>query len=267
MMDKQHKEELQQNDLKEFLTHFDRFVSKHGKSLVVFILLIAAVIFVSRWYRTKDLVAQESAWADIAAATTPASLEIAAQTHADLPGAASFALLSAADQLYFETVVGTAGDVPDATNPRLSPEKLKKLSDRVVPLYQQVIDAPQAHETSLYRLNARLGLAATLTTLGEFDEAGEQYDLVIEEAGSFKVLATHAEFKKKNLKELTDPIVFQAPKAPLPDLIGPLGTPLLETPPGNFAPTPAEQPTTAPTETPAPAPAKADTQPATAPAQ
>lgn len=254
MMDKQHKEELEQNDLKEFLTHLDRFFSKHGKLVFAIVLLTAAAVFAARWYRTKDIKALDGAWSDIAAATTPASLASAAQTHSNLPGASNFALLAAANLWYDEVVNGVAGDTPDATQPRLSPQRLEQLTERVKPLYEQVINAPQAHEPSLPRLNARLGLAATLTTLGEFDQARAQYDLVIKEAGEYRALADHAEAKKAQLKSLVEPIVFAEPEAPLPGLLGPMGDQPFPELSGEGAPAPFELPTTKPAEAPAETP-------------
>ncbi len=257
MMDKQHKEELEQNDLREFLTHLGEFWQKHSMTILVVVLVAVAAYVLTNWYRTKDRKNQEAAWTEIYVAETPAAYSSAANTHAKLPGASGYALLNAADQMYGEVVYGIEpGTVPDATVPRLSEEKVKKLSTEVVPLYEKVINGPHAHEPSLVKLNARFGLAATLTSIGQINEAGEQYDLIIAEAGVYKTLASIAESKKERLSQLAGTIAFAAPAPalslpPVPDTLG--GTkPFPDSPTieGLTPPKPVEAPTTQPAETP-----------------
>ncbi len=213
-MDKQHKEELQQNDLQEFITHFGTFWSRHGTSILVVILVALGTAVAVNYFKTREAKANDAARAELAGLlsndptqqTSPEAKILFANDHADQPGFANHALLAAATQLHNEALTGD--NTPDPTLTELSEETTKRL-EAAAKQYRKIIDNPQAAEPSVYKLKARLGLASVYTTLGDTDNAAKQYQLVQDEAGGFTSFAATAKRKADQLEDLAQPLSFR----------------------------------------------------------
>lgn len=203
---KTHKDELRQNDLAEFLTHLGPWCKRHQKDLIWsgLIVLVLVAFFGGRWYTNASAIAaQESAWDAVSGTALPQSLAQIAATYTDMPAVHNRALLNAADQLMREAVFGVepqAGGLP--ADVAEVPEESRGMIEQAIGYYQQVVAAPQPADPPLARVDARLGLAAAFTTLGEFDKAREQYQRVQKEAIG---LPNHQALAKLRLDELQDP--------------------------------------------------------------
>ena len=128
---------------------------------VLLALVIGSLIWlVTGWIERNRAIAQEDAWAEVAAATSPGAFEQVALSHDVVPARAS-ALLAAADLLLHE-----AAETQDADEAR---EALTKAET----LYGQV---RQLNVSSIYEINAAEGVAVVQASLGQHDEAIETFD-------------------------------------------------------------------------------------------
>lgn len=219
-MDKDHKEELQQNDLQEFLTNFGEWWARHGTTTLLVILVIVGGSTGYRWMKGRDARAKEAAWTALAQAGGPESLRRVAYEQEGDWGVSQMALLQAANVLQRDAMGMTSmqpGGGPDVTTTELSQETADQLM-QAAELYQQVIDTPaDTQGPSLMQLNARLGLAAVCVTLGEFDDATEHYEFVRSRSGHHKALSVLADAKIRELDALREPIAFAADPEPEPE--------------------------------------------------
>lgn len=220
-MDSEQRHELQENDLRHFLFHFNEWWKKHGTLMLLAILIVVAIVTGGRWYLGKDARERETAWGDFAGTTSPEGLQDVAGRNADRPGLANYAMLRASDQLGEQAMDTAATDNADGEKPK---DQTTRLMDRSIALAQQTIDAPQAPglagsgEPSLVKLNARLRLAANHETLAQWDLAKAQYEAVRKEAGPHKTLATLADLRLSRIASIEQPVTLpQAPPKPKAD--------------------------------------------------
>jgi len=214
-MDSEHRHELKENELLEFLRNFKEWWDKHGTRTLGTILIAIAVMGLATWwfglfgYPSRQARAREQAWTALASARSPEAKKQLAQTHRkDHPGLAAMALLSAADEIYGNALFGSyEGSGIDAT--RNSPSDATRAQlQRAAALYQQTLDTPAPGEPSAVHLNARLGLAAVHETLGNWDEAQRHYEATWKAAGPYRAIARLAEQRLADLDRRRQPITF-----------------------------------------------------------
>ena len=85
-MDSQHRHELKENDLAQFLANFGQWWGKYGNYLLVIVLVISVTVLGRRWMNASATTANEAAWSDLAYSTSPDTYQLIAQTH-DNPAA------------------------------------------------------------------------------------------------------------------------------------------------------------------------------------
>ncbi len=224
-MDSQERHELKQNDLYEFLTHFKQWWEKNGTGTLLIICCLLGGVVGYRWYSGREARFLNDAWSELAMAQEPEQMVRVAEDYPDTPVAAK-ALLRAADRLQEQALFGIPDETGNAPPRILNPEQTQQYRERAVKLYQNVLE--QGHsgdQPSLIALNARLGLAAAYESLGQFDQAEQQYRALQEEAGVHGILASKAAVGLEQLDELREPVIFpDAPPLPpapiLPETTG-----------------------------------------------
>jgi len=207
-MDADHRHELKENDLAEFLGNFGPWWAKHGNTLLIAVLVVAAVFFGKRFIESRNAAVLEEAWADLAQATSPESYRLVAQSH-ELPAVRALADLRGADLW----LAKAAAPMPDteptpqgsqAATPVLTAEQFL---DEAAMVYGRVANDPQAH--LVFKLNAHLGLAAVAESRQDWAQAQQQYTWVTEHAGpGYKVIAAQAKARQGQLDRLKRPVVF-----------------------------------------------------------
>jgi len=247
-MDSQHRHELHQNDLAEFLTHFREWWIKHGLRTLLIILVVVIVIFLrqTRSARVED--AHDSAWYDLAKATSPEAYLQVAKSH-DVPTIKTLAHLRAAD-LSLAKLTSGAGpadlDAPDGDQgAALTDEQRQRHLDQAEQGYSYVISDPEAHH--VMKLNAMLGLAALAESQGDWDAARQWYEQVQSKCSSgCDAIAAIAKSRTAALQRAAIPVVF-APDPPSPPEVEAAQAPEVEP-----AQAPEAKPAQAPEAEPAP---------------
>lgn len=204
-MDSQHRHELKENDLAEFLTNFGEWWSKHGKSLLITALVVGLGLGGYRMFKTKSSMAHENAWNDLATTSSPEAFRILAQEHGD-PAVRALAYRNAADLLL------AAARVPTEI-----PEQNEKMLVEAKQLYQKLLEqAPH----KVYKLNAMIGLANVAESRKQWDEAAETWQSTLQLASDeYPVITAQAKHRLEFLDRLKVP-VFLAPD-PLPEISQP----------------------------------------------
>ena len=223
-MDSEHRHELKENDLLEFIRDFKSWWAKHGTQTLLVILVAVLALTAYRYFRGKAARELDAAWSEYASVSTPEGRQQIAGAYVNYPGLSNLALLDAADETFGNALgIGRGIDPMPATSPGPSAEQAEQLR-KAAGLYQRVIDAPQPTEPSLYKLNARMGLAAVYETLGEWDKAAEQYRLTIQESGPYKNISAAADRALTTMADREQPVTF--PPAPVTEVTGaPEGAP------------------------------------------
>jgi len=195
-MDSEHRHELKENDLADFLAHFGQWWAKHGTKLLTVVLVLAVAFTGKRWYDMRTVAAKENAWRDLAETTSPEGYRSVALTH---PNAAvrALAYLRGADLLLANTAVGDDSDLAETS----------QTLDSAALMYEQVINDRQTH--LVYKLNAQLGLAAVAEGGRDWDAARQHYQSVIDQAGTqYTTIAKQAQARAAMLDRLEKPVVF-----------------------------------------------------------
>ena len=95
-MDSQHRHELQQSDLAEFIAHFGEWWRKHGFKTLLLLLIVVGAAFIYRTYRTGVANTHDRAWFDLDQATSADQYHGVAREH-DVPAIRALAHLRAGD--------------------------------------------------------------------------------------------------------------------------------------------------------------------------
>ena len=247
-MDAEHRHELHQNDLAEFLANFGEWWSKNGLRTLLIIFLAVGAVFLYRLHRTSAERAHDELWNDLALATSAAQYRGVAKSH-DNPTIQALAYLRAGDLELRKAIAPAEKPDVDETADDLA-ERRKKLLDAAEQDYNAVVDNPAAH--TAMKLNALLGLASVAESRSSWDEAKEIYQQIQEQASAgYEGIAKIALRRSEALDRAAVPVAF-APDPPPepaedPDSIGePEPQPSTETPddstPADPAPAPADTP-------------------------
>ena len=169
-MDTEHRHELKENDLAQFLANFGQWWSRHGFKSLLIVLVVLVIAVGWRVVRAKARQSQEQTWAELATTSSPSVFEVLGRNAARPAVARALANLRAAS-LYNDraSLPGAAGraEAEDAESAEAG------LLDRVEALIQMVLDDDQVPQ--LLKLNAWLIQGAAKETAGRFDQAKSCY--------------------------------------------------------------------------------------------
>jgi predicted negative regulator of RcsB-dependent stress response len=212
-MDSEHRHELKENDLEQFLRNFKEWWGKHGNFLLVVILLAVLVFGGVRLYRGRLRDLHNQAWSDLANATSPEVYRQVVSEH-DNPTVQALALLRAGDLQLQRATQPPQTDSLGQTKPEttLSPADRQAALEDATGLYQQVLQQDTA--PPLIKLNARVGLASIAEARKQWDQARELWEAVKKDAGdTLPVIRAQAEGRLAMLDQLKSPVEF-APDKP-----------------------------------------------------
>ncbi len=206
-MDAEHRHELKENDLAEFLANIGPWWSAHWRTVFTVVLVVAVVVGWWRWNRAQTLRQHEDAWGDLAFATSPESYRGVANTYDD-PTVQALANLRGADLLLASAANPTPPPEPSENDPDPPPAiPPDEALEAAAAMYQQVANQTSVH--LVYKLNASLGLAAVAEGQRNWDAARGHYQHAIEQAGStYPSIADQAQARLGMLDRLAHPIVF-----------------------------------------------------------
>lgn len=207
-MDSQERHELKQNDLQDFLENFGGFWKKWGNTILTTIAVLIIIFAGSKLYNDWQYSAKESAWVDLAGATSPQSADMVANEHSN-PTVQALAFLKAGDLFLAEA------SKPEPAEQRVLPvdgggdpveQERAQMLDNAASRYTTVLDLDVP---LVYPLNAKLGLAAVAENREAWDEAAGLYQQVIDQAGDrHATLSALAKAKMDMLPQLKRPVVF-----------------------------------------------------------
>lgn len=195
-MDSEHRHDLKENDLQEFLANFGEWRKKYGATVLMWVLLIAVVVVGWNFYHSYTRTTHDTAWDDLAGTTSPAGYQMIPADHSDKT-VRLLAELWGGDA-YLQSAVS-----PPTDDERFNAaEALGKAEEN----YQQVLASTQE---PLFRANAYLGLGAVAEARENFEQAAEYYDQAIAAAQpQYGALAQRAAQRKAMLARLAEPVVF-----------------------------------------------------------
>lgn len=219
-MDAEHRHELKENDLAEFITHFGQWWAQHGNKLLVALLLVVTVWGGKYWFDDRSQKKKEAAWLDLAQTTSPDGYRSVAMSYQN-PAVRALAYLRGADLLLTKAAVG-----PDnKPNGETAAEPAQTVDDTDAAaalesaelMYQAVLDDAGAHRA--YKLNAHLGLAAIAEGRSQWDQARDLYNAVIEQSGAgYATIREQAQMRIAMLERLKRPVVF-GPEPPAAETV------------------------------------------------
>lgn len=222
-MDSQHRHELQQNDLAEFLSHFQDWWEEHGFRALLYVLVILVVVFGVQNYKARQKAAHDQRWNELDSATSPAMYEAVARTY-DEPVIGALARLRGADLALSRAVGRKAEPMPDAGMGQLNIEPAAGEDDvdpdamltEAEAGYNAVLAMPDV--AIAIKLNAMLGLASVAESRRDFDAARQTYDDIQAKAGpGYENFADMAKRRAAALDRIAEPVVLGKDPQPEPD--------------------------------------------------
>lgn len=204
---------IEGNDLAEFLMNFKTWWGKHGSRVLTLALVVLVVLLGKQLLDKRSKGAFEAAWGALAQTTSPeGALELA--TSYDDATFRAKARLRAGDLF-------VAGAAKLAAEAATQPAQSKTVDARGLALknaaevYQQVVS--DTSTPAVFRLHARFGLATAAEAADQFKDAGEQYTLIQQEAGSeYPALRQLAAAHLAYLDRLAKPVRFGPEPTPPP---------------------------------------------------
>lgn len=219
-MDTEHRHDLEQNDLEQFLAHFKEWWSKWGNSILTAVLVVLLVVVVWRFIENRRAAIEEQNLSGLYTETSPEGMRDFARGVSD-PAVQARAYLRAADMLLIRAslpaaATGSISD-PDAQTPAPAEREPRSELEEALAIYQQVATTKGVHP--VVRLNAELGRAAVIEGLMGLagsdraaslrKEAGEVYTSIATEAApSYPAIAARARQRRALLDELARPMIF-----------------------------------------------------------
>jgi len=222
-MDPRLQQELEQNDLANFIAGFSTWWGKHGTKVLAVILLLALTILIKRWYDRRQEETLENMWgmSGLAGTTVPRSLMELAEQYDD-PTFRALAYLKAGNLQLKAAIIPPAPPrattQPAASQPEpLTPAKCKELLNEAAGAFQKVLNLTPA--SAMLRYNASLGLAAVYETQGQWDQAGALYTTLQKDAAPrYQAIAEQAAYLLKTLATRRTAVVFAAKPLTLPTM-------------------------------------------------
>jgi hypothetical protein len=215
-----HETDLHSNDFVRFWHETGRpFWDRWGTHISVVLIVLCGGYALYQYRTYSHMETNEQAWTDVANSSSPdAYYKVAADHRSSRPAVAASAWLSGADMSLEEarkaaknpvTDAATGGDVVKAAT---ADDHLSKAYTG----YDAV--AKMANIDPVYRLNAKLGLAAVSEGKLDWEQAAKLYEAVVADAGdAYPMLKARAQARLDLLPRLKKPVVFNdTPKLPFP---------------------------------------------------
>ncbi len=168
-------------------TDFIDWLRKWGSPIMFAVAVIAGAYAAYSWWERAQAKAFDEAhlqWQAAASSGSPDNLLRVARENSGRGAVPILATLDAADIYLTAGVRGLApGGKPENPTDALSPEDTRKQFELARDLYNQALTlASNTPEHAIHRFAARFGLAATLESLGQHDDAKRVYNEIIESA-------------------------------------------------------------------------------------
>ena len=216
-MDAEHRHELHQNDLAEFMAHFGEWWSKHGLRTLLIVFVAVGAAFLYRMHRTGADRAHDQAWTDLDQAASAAQYRTVAKSY-DNPAIQALAYLRAGDMALQKAI--TPAEKLDADDDETADElaeRRTRLLDAAERDYNAVVDHPAAHK--VIKLNAMLGLASVAESRLSWDKARQIYQQIQDQAPAGNDgLAKIASRRAAALERAAMPVVFAPDPSPPPEV-------------------------------------------------
>jgi predicted negative regulator of RcsB-dependent stress response len=217
-MSKDIEKEESGNDWDDFTSGAAPFWDKWGNTVLTGVLVVLVAVFAYRLYAVRQVESQNQAWLDLANSTTPQSMSTVALSN---KGSAVGWLASIrAGNMYLQqarTSNDLTGLVPATTQPggAASAVPTKEISlSQAAAAFNEVANDANADE--LYKLHARMGLAAVEESKGQFVKAQEIYLSVEKDAKeSYPTIASQAAELAKTAPKLAQKLTYDT-SSPLP---------------------------------------------------
>lgn len=168
-MDSQHKHELKENDLQQFIAHFGEWWGKHQTKVLLIAIVLAGTILGLRILNNRSVEKQDTTFFNLNMETSPAGFKAIA-ADADSDAVRAIASLRAADLLLQEAAMPSSGEEGGAT-----PAERKAKLEEARQMYSQ---AESSSDNALLKLNAQMGLASVAESLGQWDDAVKVYESI-----------------------------------------------------------------------------------------
>ncbi len=242
-MDSDHRHELKENDLAEFMRNFGQFWTRWGNSLLLVVLVVLIAVVSVQMITAHRFRRHEQNWSSLEFETSPAALASVAETVSH-PPIRALAHLRAGDALLRGEAVDAVSSPDDASasGPAAAQRRLRQAAEHYEAV-RQMADAD-----ALFKLNALLGLAAVAESQRQWDLAQQLYEQAVAESREQQqpALAEQAAQRLAMLDRLREPMTL-APAAPETPAAPDADAPLQEAAPADTAD--AAPPAAAPADT------------------
>lgn len=200
-MDSEHRHELKESDLANFLAKTGSLWKRHGLKAMVVVLVALLAILITRASHQRKLALHDQTWSALGTATTPKELLDRVGQFED-PTARALAYLSVA------SAYNASAALPDAT--RDDGGHREKSLGQASNMVDELLNSDDVPD--LIHLNALLLAAAIEENRGNFDAATERYNQVLAH-GTIKnepAIAQRARFRLAFIPTLQTPQPFGA---------------------------------------------------------
>lgn len=224
-MDNQHRHDLEENDLQEFIMNFREWWSKWGNATMTIVAVVCLAVAVYLILSTRATQAHESAWNDLANSAGAQALAQVASEHSDTT-VKVLANLRAAD-IYLSNAavpqVAKSAKPKDQSGETSAKEKSTQTSQAPAPKLSQAEQLTRAKamyksvleiaKHPLFKLNALMGLASVAENKGNWAQAGDYYQQAktLGKKSGYTNFTSNANARLDHIKELKHPVNF-APK-------------------------------------------------------
>lgn len=209
-MDSDHRHELKENDLAEFLRNFSQFWSRWGNSLLLVILVVLIAVVSVQFITGHRFRKSEQNWQSLEFETSPAALAAVAESVNDAPVRALAHLRAGDALLRGESLDAQAGHEDTAAGVKAAEQHRLRQAAEHYEAVRQMADAD-----ALLKLNALLGLAAVAESQQQWDLAQRFYEQAVAESREQQqpALTEQAVQRLAMLDRLREPMTL-APASP-----------------------------------------------------
>ena len=204
-MDSEHRHELKESDLANFLAAAKTWWGKHQTKVLLLAIVLAAAILYIRYSRASARNAHESKWVELNREMSPDALAKISESSTD-PVIRTLAALRAGDELLNKAIKPTGqGEEPVTDAQRAT------ALDQAEALFSSVVkNAPNKD----YAINAQFRLATIAEQRGKWDEARQLYQAIQKDAGEgYEAFAARAAGLEKAIaRAKTVPVFGPEPK-------------------------------------------------------
>jgi hypothetical protein len=225
--------QMQQSDLSESRINeeFVDWLKRWGNTILLVILAVALAGVGWNWLQRKADTERDAAWANLAGAQLPASLEEVAKESKGVDSVTTLALLNAADQYLTSIQNGTRFDRESTDEDYLLDDQTRALFlERANTLYAEaILSVGDGYQKTFAKkvlvVSALFGQAAIAESQGNIEESKRVLARIVDVSNpQYPQLASQATARTESLGPLATPIVLPA-KVDLPEPVAPVQIP------------------------------------------